>query len=156
MPNVRPARWFLWVSDQSRRARHVCDLSQTPIYVLIEDPPESRRTDEPPFEVEVDDWRFFAEYYSPVVELLEVRGPSPSHEASVNAAAEGAWLPGGAVWLGLARELLETARSTGEWEEAARQLDRNWVDIDETRAGVHASDDGHVVVLAREALELLE
>lgn len=102
------------------------------ISVLFTDPPEgeSGKLSFGGFSEE----RFFAEYYSPVEDLLEVTGASASEVPEIDRFARGAWLPGGVVWLGLSR---------GAQEAEGR---------DPTPLS-HISSDGHAVVLAPGTVE---
>jgi len=120
------------------------------VSVLLEDPPPSEGSEL------VFDWsdeRFFADYYSPVPELLEVREPQPSGVPDVDNYAEGAWLPGAAVWLGLAREIAQLGQARARWLAASELEFDSESGAGNDAAHVHRSLDGHVVVLAEWALE---
>jgi len=130
------------------------DLSNSPLAVKLTDPPgsedEPRRLDRP---------ELLREYYSVVPELLSMKDREPSGIPVVDDHVDGAWLPGGDIWIGLERPLLETGRTTQRWDrvmESAMADER--LSRENDRDGQHADDedlarrsftasDGHTVVL---------
>lgn len=124
----------------------LAQLWRSPIRVILKDPPP----DDDRWDLVFSDEAFFTEYYSPVVDLLDVRDAEPSGVSSVDDDAVGAWLPGGGVWLGISAPLLAIARRQG-WVEAAELAGS--ADFPRTEDGrVHGSPDGHTVVVSADLL----
>jgi hypothetical protein len=133
------------------RSACVTDLSGDQVYVLIEDPPPSDETD---LVFEWSDEEFFADYYSPVPDLLSIRDPQPSGLDDIDEECVGTWLPGARVWLGLDRRLLDLDRAGRPWRDAARaHAWRAEAFEDEAREDVHHAPDGHALAIDPSVLE---
>ena len=118
------------------------DLSGVPISVHLHDPPIDGDDPKP-----VDEAAIRRVFYSPVVELLEVRPPAPSGWAAVDQVATGAWLPGSTVWIGL-RDTTRAALQEPDPPKLLRgdePLQVKPTNIDPWL--VSESADGHIVVL---------
>lgn len=119
----------------------LADLSpQQQFTLLLDDPPPSDPGASRP--VSVDEERFVPEYYSPVPDLVEITGPEPSGDTDIDEYAEGAWMPGGGIWLGLARGI---PRRATRWQDVPDTRDSFASERDPSL--VHIGDDGHVIVL---------
>jgi hypothetical protein len=127
------------------------DLSGDQVYVLIEDPPPSDETD---LAFEWSDEAFFADYYSPVPDLLSVRDPQPSGIEELDEECVGAWLPGAGIWLGLDRRLVDLGRAGRPWRDAARARTRATSAFEEApRELVHRAPDAHALTIDPSVLD---
>jgi len=132
----------------STASASLTDLSVEPIHVLLEDPP-------PPEDLLQGDFNevnFLRDYYSPVPELLQVRSPERSGYDELDEFAVGAWLPGSAVWLGLATQIFDLVTSDDPWTASHAAAVSEIVLRDETWL-MFGTPDGHVVVLGPSALQ---
>ena len=112
------------------------------------DPPEAR---EEGVEYRFSEDEYLASYYCAVPDLLEVSGePEPSGEAEVDRRAVGAWLPGGAAWLGLDRRLLGSLTDSRDWRVRLRLLEETAAiqpPAGERTDRISAGPDGHTFVI---------
>jgi hypothetical protein len=126
----------------------VVDLSGSPIYVLLSDPPLGNEIGGKRF----DEKAFMREFYSPVVDLLEVKEEASSGFAIVDDYAIGSWLPGADAWIGLRREfhdllqrdLIPPIDAEPPGVSLRPDEEADWL--------VAATDDGHVLVLGPQSL----
>jgi hypothetical protein len=119
----------------------LADLSPGQQFTLVlDDPPHSDPDDDR--HMPVDEERFVPEYYSPVPDLVEITGPEPSGNDEIDQFAEGAWMPGGGIWMGLARDM---PRRAARWQDLPEE--RGAAAPQHDPSLVHIGDDGHVVVL---------
>lgn len=122
------------------------DLSSSPIYVLLEDPPPRGGEKGPE---EFDERGLVRDYFSPVKDLLATRVPEPSGYQWIDDMAIGSWLPGADAWLGLTHEVFERLRTgkdplEGSPSPADLPAERDWL--------TSVTSDGHVLVLGPRAL----
>jgi hypothetical protein len=108
--------------------------------LLLYDPPRSEPEDDR--HMPVDEERFVPEYYSPVPDLVEITGPEPSGNDEIDEFAEGAWMPGGGIWMGLSRDI---PRRGARWQDLPEERVAAAPQHDPSLA--HIGDDGHVIVL---------
>lgn len=119
----------------------LADLSPQQQFALeLNDPPPSDSRDGR--QTPVDEERFVPEYYSPMPDLVEITGPEPSGNDEVDTFARGAWMPGGGIWVGLARDI---PPRVARWQDVPEGRDAPAPQHDPSL--VHIGDDGHVVVL---------
>jgi hypothetical protein len=127
----------------------ITDLDAQPITVHFHDPPP--RSTKGKVRHRFDPESFLLDYYLPVRDLIGdgAFGPPPI-DSEATAGSMGSWLPGGDIWIGIDRRLLEILTRSPGWDDVTGVLADSALESRQSTQehSVFRGNDGHVVVLA--------